>query len=261
MPESKEPKLEAQKEVGPETSEVSAEESTDVSAEPALEESERENAAVAAEIETAESEKGEPEKHKKSRKVRHFNPRETKREEVLAGLPLATFKQRFIAYSVDLLIVLILVSAVATLVTFVLVYSLHLQPGPVETTNAATTLHAGKTNIQVKLPGDPETEKMVEFIQVIFVLIYFGLSVWLTNGLTLGKRIMRIRVVSLTHEHITLWQSCERALGYGASALECFFGFFQYFIYPNRTCVHDRIAETIVVQDPRVKKSKKARAK
>ena len=41
----------------------------------------------------------------------------------------------------------------------------------------------------------------------------------------------------------------ERALGYGASMLEGGFGFAQYFTNPNRCCVHDRIAETIVVSD------------
>jgi hypothetical protein len=105
----------------------------------------------------------------------------------------------------------------------------------------------------VHMHAQVEFEKINETVQAIAMLLYFGLSVWRTNGLTLGKRILRIRVVSLTHERITLWQSCERALGYGASALEAGFGFFQFFIYPNRTCVHDRIAETIVVQEPKVK--------
>jgi uncharacterized RDD family membrane protein YckC len=44
-----------------------------------------------------------------------------------------------------------------------------------------------------------------------------------------------------------VWQSIERALGYGASFLEGGFGFFQYFFARNRQTVHDRIAETIVV--------------
>ena len=52
-------------------------------------------------------------------------------------------------------------------------------------------------------------------------------------------------------ERITLWQSVERALGYGASALEGGFGFVQYFLYGNHCCVHDRIAETIVVKERR----------
>jgi len=41
----------------------------------------------------------------------------------------------------------------------------------------------------------------------------------------------------------------ERALGYSASTLEAGFGFFQFFTARNRQCVHDRIAETIVVVD------------
>jgi uncharacterized RDD family membrane protein YckC len=61
--------------------------------------------------------------------------------------------------------------------------------------------------------------------------------------------LMRIRVVSLTHPRLTLWQSIERALGYGASFLEGGFGFLQYFLEPNRQTVHDRIAHTIVVAE------------
>jgi len=62
---------------------------------------------------------------------------------------------------------------------------------------------------------------------------------------------MKIRVVSLRHDHLSLWHCLERALGYGASTLELGFGFLQYFIHPNRQTVHDRIAETIVVADKR----------
>lgn len=74
-------------------------------------------------------------------------------------------------------------------------------------------------------------------------MTYFG------NGKTLGKKLLKIRVVSLTHSKITLFQAIERALGYGASFLELGFGFMQFFINPNRRTVHDRIAETIVVDE------------
>lgn len=69
---------------------------------------------------------------------------------------------------------------------------------------------------------------------------YFGLSFYFGHGRTLGKRVMGIRAVSLTHEHLSLWHSMERALGYGASMLEGGFGFLQYFIHPNCQTVHDR---------------------
>jgi hypothetical protein len=60
-----------------------------------------------------------------------------------------------------------------------------------------------------------------------------------------------LRVVSLTHERLSFWHSVERALGYGASTLELDFGFLQYYLHPYRQTVHDRIAETIVVDERR----------
>jgi len=48
---------------------------------------------------------------------------------------------------------------------------------------------------------------------------------------------------------LSLWQSIECSLGYGASALAGGFGFLQYFANHNQCCVHDRIAETIVIRD------------
>ena len=86
---------------------------------------------------------------------------------------------------------------------------------------------------------------------IVYLVLFFGLSVYLGNGRTLGKRVMGIRVVSLVHHKMSLWHSIERALGYGASALEFGFGFVQYFIHPNRRTVHDRMAETIVIRDKR----------
>jgi len=82
-------------------------------------------------------------------------------------------------------------------------------------------------------------------------VLSFTLWIWLDGGRTPGKRLFVIRVVSLAHERLSLWHSLERALGYGASALEAGFGFFQYFIRPDRRTVHDRIAETIVIAELR----------
>jgi len=91
-----------------------------------------------------------------------------------------------------------------------------------------------------------------EYLRIIFKLLipvlYFGLITCLTNGYTFGKRILRTRIVSTNHKHLTLWHSIERALGYYASSLEFGFGFLQYFIDFNRRTVHDRIAETIVIK-------------
>jgi uncharacterized RDD family membrane protein YckC len=84
---------------------------------------------------------------------------------------------------------------------------------------------------------------------IIPLVVYFSLSIYFGNGKTLGKRLLGIRVVSVVHEKISFWHAVERALGYGASFLEFGFGFLQYFIDSNRRTVHDRIAETIVIED------------
>jgi uncharacterized RDD family membrane protein YckC len=82
-----------------------------------------------------------------------------------------------------------------------------------------------------------------------WLVLFFSLSTYFGRGRSAGKLLFRIRVVSLTHDRPTLWQCAERSLGYGFSLLEFGFGFFQFFIHPNRRTVHDRIAETVVVQD------------
>jgi len=86
---------------------------------------------------------------------------------------------------------------------------------------------------------------------LLALVLYFGLGTYFGNGQTPGKRLARIRVVSTLHPQLSLWHALERALGYGASALELGFGFLQYFIADNRQTVHDRIAGTIVVTEPK----------
>jgi len=161
-----------------------------------------------------------------SKSVRVFDPHESARAEALAGVPLASFWQRFAAYAIDFLLV------AATYI-----------PIEIGRQYLVLTLRHRERHIDVHFdfhnPGS-----------LIWLVLYFGLSVWWTNGRTLGKRLLRIRIVSLAHTKITLWQAVERSLGYGASMLEGGFGFFQFFIHRNRCCVHDRIAETIVIKEP-----------
>ena len=111
--------------------------------------------------------------------------------------------------------------------------------------NRYTSLGANHQHLNVEL------NFFENWYSVVYLVLFFGLSVYLGNGRTIGKRIMGIRVVSLVHHRVGFWHSIERALGYGASALEFGFGFVQYFIHPNRRTVHDRMAETIVIENCR----------
>jgi len=162
-----------------------------------------------------------------------FHPHELARVNALAGVRLASFKARAAAFAIDFM-------------TVVSVYS----PMYIATKSAFLRMRGvAPKDINIHLDfGWHDIGSLVALV------VYFGLLAYWWNGQTLGKRLFKIRVVSLVGERITLWQSVERALGYGASALEGGFGFVQYFIHGNHCCVHDRIAETIVVKERRLVK-------
>lgn len=149
--------------------------------------------------------------------------------EALAGLPLASFGRRALAFFIDFFASVALFAAVALPVIFL-------------------GAKRGLFPEHVHLDFD-----FHEWYSLLFIVLYFGLATYWGNGRTPGKRLCRIRVVSLVEERITLWTAIERALGYGASAAEVGFGFLQYFFHPNCRTVHDRIAETIVVDERRAK--------
>src|SRR5271169_6455879 len=131
----------------------------------------------------------------------------------LQNIPLATFRSRSFAYIIDSMIVgiLFVVSVVGVLLVFD---------------------KEGKIDVHF----DP----FHTFWSLVALVIYFTIATYFGNGQTIGKRLFRIRVVSLTHTHLSFWHSFERSLGYGASALEGGFGFLQYFINPNCQTIHDR---------------------
>lgn len=155
-------------------------------------------------------------------KSRHFHAHETARFDALSGLPLATFKQRTWAIVIDFLIVAVLRK----------LFGMHGHESGEE---------GCSTFIKLVLNGVNHVVELVESF------VYFAVLMKLMNGYTPGKKLMKCRVVSLVHEDMTWWHSIERALGYGASLLEAGFGFVQFFFTRNRQCVHDRIAETIVL--------------
>jgi len=156
----------------------------------------------------------------------HSNPRlfhahETSRMQELDGKPLAAFWQRILGYFIDVLIVVVLWA-------------------PVEIIWRRKILHQQDVNVVWNFhePGN-----------VIFIFLYFGLANFIGNGRTPGKFVARTRAVSLTGPRLSLWQSIERALGYGAAILEGGLGFLQFFWSSNRMCAQDRLAETIVVDE------------
>jgi uncharacterized RDD family membrane protein YckC len=149
----------------------------------------------------------------------YYRARETAREDELDGLQLASFSRRAVGFGIDFALI-------------------SLIRKPVEFLWKTYALHQWESHTFINL---------AHVLDVIVLILYFCLALYIGDGQTIGKRLMRIKVISLTHSHITFWQALERSLGYGASFLEAGFGFAQFFIQRNRQCAHDRLAETIVI--------------
>lgn len=79
--------------------------------------------------------------------------------------------------------------------------------------------------------------------------VYFIGFLVLWKGHTPGKRLFGIRVLRIDGKPMTLWRSWERFHGYAASMLTGLLGFLQILWDPSRQCLHDKVAETVVVQD------------
>jgi len=156
-------------------------------------------------------------------RTRYYTAHATTRMESLEGIELASFRRRAFAWSLDFFLASLLAGAIGA-------GWARLTGAPVENISFSPLDH---------------------FSDLLIGIAYFGLSTWRWQGQTLGKKLFGIRVVSLVHAQLSLWHCVERTLGYVASALEAGFGFWQYFIHPNRQTVHDRIGETIVIRAPR----------
>jgi uncharacterized RDD family membrane protein YckC len=148
-----------------------------------------------------------------------------KRIDQLNGLQLASFKSRFFAFLTDMFIIYLI-----NLLVFL----------PNELSKYSSDITNG-LNVHFNPFHD--------FWTLIILIAYFTLLTYFLNGKTIGKKIFKIRIISLIHDKLSLWHSFERSLGYVASSLEAGFGFVQYFIHPNHQTVHDRIAETIVIKE------------
>lgn len=155
-----------------------------------------------------------------------YCPKETQRMNDLGGKELASFIRRAAAFFIDLAFAAGSFAFLAQMLVPVLVNFGWVEPD--EEIIFALNLN---------------------WYSIAWTVVYFGLATYIGKGKSPGKWMLGIRVVSLVHTKLSLGHSVECALGYGASLLELGFGFFQYFIHPNKRTLHDRIGETIVVRE------------
>jgi uncharacterized RDD family membrane protein YckC len=151
---------------------------------------------------------------------------------------LATIRKRFVAFLIDWIVLIMIYFCIIVLF------------GLFKMNISNINVH-GIFDVEVEIDNMPPY--LITFFKYFFGLlpvIYFTISFYFWKGKTVGKYFLRIKVISLYHEHIGLWHCIERSLGYFASALEFGFGFIQAFWNPNRMTLHDKIGETIVVERP-----------
>ena len=156
---------------------------------------------------------------------------------------LATIKKRFVAFLIDCIVLIIIYFCI--LILFDL-FNMDI---------SKINVH-GIFDVEIEMNNTPSY--IITFLKFLFGLLpvlYFAISFYFWKGKTIGKYFLRIKVLSLYHEHLGLWHCIERSLGYFASALEFGFGYLQAFWNPNRMTLHDKIGETIVIELP-VKKHK-----
>jgi uncharacterized RDD family membrane protein YckC len=183
--------------------------------------------------------------------MRTFSAHETAWLLQLDGIELAPFWRRAVAFVLDCLSVIVLFTFVAMAGTLIYYYW------------RAHTGHPLPPNIHVQIHPDRlvfDDKQGTELASIgdewahllyytLTPVLYFGTLTWWLKGRSPGKWLLRIRVLSVVHPHLTFWHSIERALGYGAAILEFGLGFVQFFLHPNRRCAQDRLAETIVVTE------------
>jgi uncharacterized RDD family membrane protein YckC len=159
-------------------------------------------------------------------------------------LTLASIRRRFIAFLLDWIILIFIYAG------FRLLFAMF-------------DMSISKINVKSIFEVEVEMENtpalVISLLKILFGLmpvLYFAFSFYFRNGQTIGKYLLRIKVLSIYHSHLGFWHCIERSLGYFASALEFGLGYFQAFWNPNRMSLHDKIGETIVVNLPKIKPKK-----
>lgn len=151
-------------------------------------------------------------------------------------ITIAMFKSRILSFLLDVIIISLIYFLLELLFQF-----LGFQVNAIDVKNF--------THVEFESENLGNTTKFfIKCILISIPTIYFTLTTFFLKGQTMGKRIFKIRVVSLYHDRVGFWHCLERSLGYAASTLEFGLGFIQAIWNNNRMTLHNKIAETTVIK-------------
>jgi uncharacterized RDD family membrane protein YckC len=160
-----------------------------------------------------------------------------KRNEILteSDLFLAPYLRRILAFLIDVIIIGLIYVFLELLFQF-----LGFQVLAIDVENF--------THVVFKSTDLGNTAQfIIKWILISIPTLYCTLTTFFLEGQTFGKKIFKIQIISLYHKKIGFWHCLERSLGYVASTLEFGLGFIQAVWNNNRMTLHDKIAETIVI--------------
>ncbi len=104
---------------------------------------------------------------------------------------------------------------------------------------------------------DENTHSVVAWIKGIFAdlgigvgwaVFYFTATIAWCHGQTVGKKLMRIKVIQLDGKELNLFGAFSRQGGYGAGIATGMLGFLQILWDPNRQAIQDKVASTVVIR-------------
>ena len=103
--------------------------------------------------------------------------------------------------------------------------------------------------------GDVDPPDSAFYLAAIILLIYFFpffplyfLALWVWRGQTVGKMAMAIKVVRRDGHRLGVGTALLRLVGYLFSTLLLFAGFLMIAFDRQRRGLHDRLADTVVVE-------------
>jgi uncharacterized RDD family membrane protein YckC len=82
-------------------------------------------------------------------------------------------------------------------------------------------------------------------------IVYFSLLPAFWQGRTVGKALLKLRIAELSGRPLTPLRALKRYGGYAAGLATGGLGFAQALWDPNRQCLHDKAAHTVVLDDRR----------
>ncbi|MDX1417182.1 MAG: RDD family protein [Candidatus Promineifilaceae bacterium] len=148
----------------------------------------------------------------------------------------AGFISRFLAFLIDIIVIVVTVAAVGAMMNFILAFF-----GLVDVINQleeSVTIQGSILRLITAVWG-------VTFIS----FLYFVFSWTITSGKTIGKGLMGLRIVPLRGDRMTLLQSVWRYFAFWLAVLALGIGILWILVSDQRQGWHDKLARTCVIYD------------